>query len=38
MEDKWSEKAAGREMWKTSGERRLPVGRCGRQVEREGCR
>ena len=33
MVDKWSEKAAGREMWKTSGERRLPIGKSGRQVE-----
>ena len=37
MEDKWREKAADREKSKTSGERRLPEGRCGRQVEREGC-
>ena len=37
MEDKWKEKAAGREMWKTSGERRLPIGRSGIQVEGKGC-
>ena len=38
MDDKWREKAADREKWKTSGGSRLPIGRSGRQVEGEGCR
>ena len=37
MEDKWREKAADREQWKTSGGRRLLTGSSGRQVEGEGC-
>ena len=37
MEDKWREKVADREQWKTSGGRRLLIGSSGRQVEGEDC-
>ena len=37
MEDKWREKVADREQWKTSGCRRLLTGSSGRQVDVEGC-
>ena len=36
MEDKRREKAADREKWKTSGGRRLLIGRSGKQAEGEG--
>ena len=37
MEDKWREKGADREQWKTNGGRRVLIGSSGRQMEGEGC-
>ncbi|KAI0239323.1 hypothetical protein LSAT2_009971 [Lamellibrachia satsuma] len=38
VDDKWREQTADREKWKTSGWKRLPIRRSGRQVKGESCR
>ena len=37
VEDKWREKGADREQWKTSGGRRVLIGSSGRQVGGKDC-